>query len=309
MTIKEIMKELAFSDSIPENAIKEAINKKDEITPYFLKILENSIVNIEKINNGNYDDNDEEVFAMLFLAYFKEKCAYPLLISCLPKIKTDPYELMGDFLFQSLPKVIASVYNGDLMSLINVIENPEVDKNIRMAFISAFEILTLWDYIDRKEAEVYFMSFIERFKVPEDRDYIEFIAMACYDLGFIDSYSGLRDLYKDGYIDEAMMSIREFDEHFKRTSQKITEETRTRNKLYHFVDDIIDEVSWWSHYNDEFDDDYEDDELLDEDEYNPGYYQDEDTETIFRYSTKIGRNDPCPCGSGKKFKRCCGEWS
>jgi uncharacterized protein YecA (UPF0149 family) len=23
-------------------------------------------------------------------------------------------------------------------------------------------------------------------------------------------------------------------------------------------------------------------------------------------STKVGRNEPCPCGSGKKFKRCCG---
>ena len=23
-------------------------------------------------------------------------------------------------------------------------------------------------------------------------------------------------------------------------------------------------------------------------------------------SEKIGRNDPCPCGSGKKFKKCCG---
>ena len=22
--------------------------------------------------------------------------------------------------------------------------------------------------------------------------------------------------------------------------------------------------------------------------------------------TKIGRNDPCPCGSGKKYKKCCG---
>jgi uncharacterized protein YecA (UPF0149 family) len=22
---------------------------------------------------------------------------------------------------------------------------------------------------------------------------------------------------------------------------------------------------------------------------------------------KVGRNDPCPCGSGKKFKKCCGE--
>jgi preprotein translocase subunit SecA len=21
---------------------------------------------------------------------------------------------------------------------------------------------------------------------------------------------------------------------------------------------------------------------------------------------KVGRNEPCPCGSGKKFKKCCG---
>ena len=25
-----------------------------------------------------------------------------------------------------------------------------------------------------------------------------------------------------------------------------------------------------------------------------------------RPTPKVGRNDPCPCGSGKKFKRCCG---
>jgi preprotein translocase subunit SecA len=24
-------------------------------------------------------------------------------------------------------------------------------------------------------------------------------------------------------------------------------------------------------------------------------------------SDKIGRNDPCPCGSGKKYKKCCGS--
>ena len=24
------------------------------------------------------------------------------------------------------------------------------------------------------------------------------------------------------------------------------------------------------------------------------------------YENKIGRNDPCPCGSGKKYKKCCG---
>ncbi|UJL48206.1 SEC-C domain-containing protein [Virgibacillus sp. NKC19-16] len=24
-------------------------------------------------------------------------------------------------------------------------------------------------------------------------------------------------------------------------------------------------------------------------------------------SVKVGRNDPCPCGSGKKYKKCCGK--
>jgi SEC-C motif-containing protein len=26
-----------------------------------------------------------------------------------------------------------------------------------------------------------------------------------------------------------------------------------------------------------------------------------------RQVTKVGRNDPCPCGSGKKVKKCCGQ--
>ena len=29
--------------------------------------------------------------------------------------------------------------------------------------------------------------------------------------------------------------------------------------------------------------------------------------TVRRESPKIGRNDPCPCGSGKKYKHCCGR--
>jgi len=28
--------------------------------------------------------------------------------------------------------------------------------------------------------------------------------------------------------------------------------------------------------------------------------------TVVRSAPKVGRNDPCPCGSGKKYKKCCG---
>ncbi|GBE58073.1 preprotein translocase subunit SecA [bacterium BMS3Abin01] len=33
---------------------------------------------------------------------------------------------------------------------------------------------------------------------------------------------------------------------------------------------------------------------------------DEKQEVAQRVSEKVGRNDPCPCGSGKKYKKCCG---
>ena len=33
----------------------------------------------------------------------------------------------------------------------------------------------------------------------------------------------------------------------------------------------------------------------------------ERSNTPIRNETKIGRNDPCPCGSGKKYKHCCGK--
>jgi preprotein translocase subunit SecA len=29
--------------------------------------------------------------------------------------------------------------------------------------------------------------------------------------------------------------------------------------------------------------------------------------TIKREGEKVGRNDPCTCGSGKKYKKCCGR--
>ncbi len=38
------------------------------------------------------------------------------------------------------------------------------------------------------------------------------------------------------------------------------------------------------------------------------YYKEQKRSTTYvREGKKIGRNDPCPCGSGKKYKQCCGK--
>ena len=39
----------------------------------------------------------------------------------------------------------------------------------------------------------------------------------------------------------------------------------------------------------------------------PNSNQTEKPQPIVNDGPKVGRNDPCPCGSGKKYKNCCGK--
>lgn len=51
---------------------------------------------------------------------------------------------------------------------------------------------------------------------------------------------------------------------------------------------------------------FEDDDFTGEDdEFAEEFEDDEPPTTIVRKGERVGRNDPCPCGSGKKFKKCC----
>jgi preprotein translocase subunit SecA len=57
--------------------------------------------------------------------------------------------------------------------------------------------------------------------------------------------------------------------------------------IFELYDDV---VNTWAGYN--------------EDRDNFSYPREVPQQAV---SKKVGRNDPCPCGSGKKYKKCCGN--
>ena len=67
------------------------------------------------------------------------------------------------------------------------------------------------------------------------------------------------------------------------------------------------EISGWAWFNDYPNESFfADDPLMD---YDGADYQEDFSEPGLPYlrpEPKVGRNDPCTCGSGKKFKKCCG---
>lgn len=49
------------------------------------------------------------------------------------------------------------------------------------------------------------------------------------------------------------------------------------------------------------------DSILDEERRKELYREQKSSGTVHNENRKVGRNDPCPCGSGKKYKQCCGR--
>lgn len=54
-------------------------------------------------------------------------------------------------------------------------------------------------------------------------------------------------------------------------------------------------------FDDEDGDEFDDDEFSDDEDFDVSVPK----PTFIRETARVGRNDPCPCGSGKKFKKCC----
>lgn len=81
----------------------------------------------------------------------------------------------------------------------------------------------------------------------------------------------------------------------------------SKKKTIPAIQEMYEEViTTWAGYND----DYGDENMTNDigwPEKNSLFYNAEVQLPYERAAPKIGRNDPCPCGSGKKYKKCCGK--
>jgi preprotein translocase subunit SecA len=78
-----------------------------------------------------------------------------------------------------------------------------------------------------------------------------------------------------------------------------------KDRRFQKIDDTIGELSSWFYFENEKDSAEENyfDQLVNN---NPVSLAKPKGTPIVN-EPKIGRNDPCPCGSGKKYKKCCGK--
>ncbi len=111
-------------------------------------------------------------------------------------------------------------------------------------------------------------------------------------LGMHELASLVHKAYQRGLIDPDWILPDEFEADLQRQADQ--GQTRVSDE-YSLFGDTIEELSTWHCFKESYDD-------LDE----LSFFDMIDPSTpITNPFRDVGRNDPCPCGSGKKFKKCC----
>jgi hypothetical protein len=319
LSVEEIMEIFFYDDYVfPRHALRQAVEKKEEITPHLLKALERAANAPEDVLE---DDDDSYIYAMFLLAQFRERRAYPLIIKIASHPPQQADDLLGDIPTEDLANVLASVSMGDTSLIVELAANKEAEEFSRAAAIRAWLALVVSGERSREEAVAYYKSLFEG--GLEDRNEVVWSELvdSANDLYPEEVYDHIKNAYDDGLVDEYIVEPEWVDEQIALGKDEVLAELPDWN---HLVDDVTVEMSAWFE-NRERGDEWDEDEDWYADEWDEEDEEDEEDElndNSRRISALNGNNYPpnlsygapekterdglCPCGSGKKYKKCCG---
>lgn len=278
------------SKKFPQEEFETICANKEEAIPCLRGAIEKAIAEGENLD-GDYQLH---FYAMFLLAQFQDRDFFPRMmeLACLPEDTVD--FLMGDAMTESLPTLLYNMYNGDIRLLKDAVCSPDVGDYVRSGLLRVMGQL----YLDGTLGKQDWQDFLRQIVYGEEiGDYV-YTALAdvicrCH---FVEMLPEIYRLYEDDRIEGR--AIGGYDE-------CVDEVFTYRDSRENFCKSPVQAVQMlrgWAMF-----DDPEAEKRSRELEKNFSQALRKLDQEFNRTEPKrkIGRNDPCPCGSGKKYKQCC----
>jgi hypothetical protein len=300
MTIPEILIELEpYTGHFPMDAMRAAVEQREAITPELLRVLESIAENpVKHAERKDYMLHD---FALYLLAQFREKRAYAPIVKMFSAPGETPFDLFGDTVTEGLSQILASVYDGNPAPLRSLVESDEVNEYVRSAALDAFLVLEHTGQMPRAEVVEYFRSLFHG-KLQRTHSYAwDGFVCAVADLPAPELLEEVRQAYAKGLVDDTVADLEGIER------DMAAPEPRRRDRR-HLIADAIAEMERWAcfHPGDSGPTEQPKAQAPVSPPSPPVTAEYVPAKPLIR-EPKIGRNDPCPCGSGKKYKKCCGK--
>ena len=290
MTIEQVLTRLETRDYavFQREALEQAILQQTAITPALVEIIARIADNPQLLEED--PDYMGFTYALYLLAQFREKTSYPLIVQYFGQLglENSALDATGDLVTEDLSRILASVCHGDLGLIKRLIEDQKVNIYVRSAAFGALVALYNNEQLPRVELVAYFRTLIERsLEQQEDPYFVGNLVSVCCDIHPEELYDALVVCFDRDLIDQDMINRQDLDHYMGMEKQQVLAKLKS-DRHSQLINNVIAEMEWWACFHPK-----------------PAVKKPPSAGIGTDKKAKVGRNDPCPCGSGKKFKKCC----
>jgi len=281
---------------VPREALEQAIRHKDAITPKLIDVINYIRTHAQDILEKKDPYYAGHIHALYLLAQFREKTACKPIIDLFATLPENIIDtLFGDIITEDLNRILASVSSGDDALIRSLVEQETAPEYVRGAAIASFITMVVTSLKSRQEViDYYSLLFTERLKRQNSFVWGELVASAV-DIRARDLLEEIQKAYNEGLFDFTFIGMNEITQEMKKSPDAALKNLAS-SKRHSLISNTIEEMEKWESYKNS-------------NKYNNKTLAGDSIPDLkpVRTTPKIGRNDPCPCGSGKKYKKCCGK--
>ena len=284
-------------NDLPREAMQWTLDHWDAVAPELLSVM-------ERYTSGA-DRSSETASAVFFIIHLAGEKQDTRVFSLLCRLAQDgeaAEAVLGDTTTTTFKQILISTYDGHLDTLKGLIEAAEADEFVRADALEVLAYLTATGRIPREETEAYLLRLYDTLQPQQESFVWSGWVLAIALLGFEELSDVVRQAFGRGLIEPMVMNYDSFRTDLGRTLADPERMAGFHDDRIGPLDDAIGELSGWYAFSAEAKQDQE------RWATSPGTtgLAFADTPQPFVDPFKgAGRNDPCPCGSGKKFKKCC----
>jgi hypothetical protein len=307
-----IIEELYNNDwEINQSILKDILALPHETLVEDLEaVLEDAV----KRHNYFYEEADEEnylyfpIHALLLLAEIGSEKSLPLVLDTLSYNNDFLDFWFEDFTTETLWMVLFRIGKNNLTSLKTFMLTPAIYTYAKAAVSTTLLQLFLHQEKTKEDLLPFYQEVLQGFLNADlnanliDEDVLAFLVGDIADMGMEELLPIIKELFEKGYVNEYIAGT--YHEVAKElVSDYVSQDKQEVLNIFKYYDKIT--LLWKRNVsgdsflknNNDFSDILQETKTI--------AAQEESTTPLV--SNKVGRNDPCPCGSGKKYKKCCIE--
>jgi hypothetical protein len=292
---------------LPVEAIHETREHRDLMVPRLIEVIREAA---EAARDGDMPEGNAHFFAVFLLTEFQAEEAFPVILDAFKLPGKLPFDLFGDIVTSVLARILA-LFAGDRPELFDaLIADRNLNKYVRWEGAQAYVHLVRDGRLSRDEAVRRLQQQLRRAIDEEDVELIGGLICVLTSFAPQEAMEDVAEAYRRDLVETFLVDLGFVEESVAEGEDRVRKDLEACPATG--IEDTIEVLRRWASFS-------EKPRRIEKKPAPPPVpppaphfldtLESAEPATVPSRGQRTGRNDPCPCGSGKKFKKCCGARS